>query len=161
MRSTKIMAAKLTRLTHKIAIQLHLVAESCTICSSFSRRPVRKLLDTRSYIRKNLIYTGHLVLLVKSRMLWLVGHVARVGETKNAKAYRILAGKSIAKRPLGRPTRRWEDNIKTDRREIYCEDGRWMEMAQNCVQSQTVVFAVLNLRVLLTQCKSKVVLVLN
>jgi len=44
------MAAKLTRLTHKIAIiQLHLVAESCTICSSRSRHSVRKLLDTRSY----------------------------------------------------------------------------------------------------------------
>jgi hypothetical protein len=42
------MAAKLIRLTHKIAIQLHLVAESCTICSSWSRRPVRKLLDTPS-----------------------------------------------------------------------------------------------------------------
>jgi hypothetical protein len=41
--------AKLTRLTHKIAIQLHLVAESCTICGSRSRRPVRKLLDTPSY----------------------------------------------------------------------------------------------------------------
>jgi hypothetical protein len=44
------MAAKLTRLTYKIAIQLHLVAESCTICSSLSRRPVRKLLDTLSYL---------------------------------------------------------------------------------------------------------------
>jgi hypothetical protein len=43
------MAAKLTRLTHKIAIQLHLVAESCTICTTRSRRPVRKLLDTPSY----------------------------------------------------------------------------------------------------------------
>jgi hypothetical protein len=40
------MAAKLTRLTHKIAIQVRLVAESCTICSSCSRRLVRKLLDT-------------------------------------------------------------------------------------------------------------------
>jgi hypothetical protein len=44
------MAAKLTRLTHKIAIQLHLVVESCTICSSRSRPPVRKLLDTPSYV---------------------------------------------------------------------------------------------------------------
>jgi len=43
------MAAKLTRLTHKIAIQLYLVAESYTICSFGSRRPVRKLLDTLSY----------------------------------------------------------------------------------------------------------------
>jgi len=41
-----VMAAKLTRLTHKIAIQLHLVAESCTVCSSCSRWPVWKLLDT-------------------------------------------------------------------------------------------------------------------
>jgi hypothetical protein len=43
------MAAKLMRLTHKITIQLHLVAENCTTCSSRSRRPVRKLLDTLSY----------------------------------------------------------------------------------------------------------------
>jgi hypothetical protein len=46
------MAEKLTRLTHKIAIQLHLVAESCTICSSRSRRLVRKLMDTQSYEKK-------------------------------------------------------------------------------------------------------------
>jgi hypothetical protein len=45
----RVMAAKLTRLTHKIAIQLRLVAESCTICSARSRRPVRKLLDTPSH----------------------------------------------------------------------------------------------------------------
>jgi len=44
------MGTKLTRLTHKITIQLHLVAESCNICNSRSRRPVRKLLDTPSYI---------------------------------------------------------------------------------------------------------------
>jgi len=43
------MAAKLTRGTYTIAIQLHLVAESCIICSSRSRRPVRSLLDTPSY----------------------------------------------------------------------------------------------------------------
>jgi hypothetical protein len=45
------MAAKLTRLTHIIEIQLQLVAESCTICSSHSRRPVRKLLDITSRAR--------------------------------------------------------------------------------------------------------------
>jgi hypothetical protein len=44
------MVAKLTRLTHKIAIQLHLVADSCTICSSRSRWPVRKFLDTPTYL---------------------------------------------------------------------------------------------------------------
>jgi hypothetical protein len=50
LRSKKsVMAAKLSRLTHKIAMQLHLVAESCAIYSSSSRRQVRKLLDTPSY----------------------------------------------------------------------------------------------------------------
>jgi hypothetical protein len=48
--TNRVTAAKFTGLTHKIAIQLHLVAESCTICSSRSRRPVRKLLDTPSYV---------------------------------------------------------------------------------------------------------------
>jgi hypothetical protein len=46
------MAAKLTRLTHKIEIQLRLVAESCTICSSRYKRPIRELLDKPSYIKK-------------------------------------------------------------------------------------------------------------
>jgi hypothetical protein len=45
-----VMAEKLTRLAHKIAIQLRLAAESSTICSSRSRRPVRKLFDTPSYV---------------------------------------------------------------------------------------------------------------
>jgi len=43
------MAAKLTRLTHKIALQLHPAVESCTMCSSCGRPSVRKLLDTPSY----------------------------------------------------------------------------------------------------------------
>jgi hypothetical protein len=49
----RVMAAKLTRLTLKIAIQLHLVAEIRTTCSSRSRRPVRKLLDTALYMARN------------------------------------------------------------------------------------------------------------
>jgi hypothetical protein len=46
----RVMVAKLTRLTHKIAIQLHLVAESCTICSTHSRQSGQKLLDIPSYV---------------------------------------------------------------------------------------------------------------
>jgi hypothetical protein len=53
----RVMEAKLTRLTHKIAIQLHLVAESYIIWSSRSRRTVRKLLDTPSYIDLTDCYT--------------------------------------------------------------------------------------------------------
>jgi hypothetical protein len=47
------MAEKLTKLTHKIAIQLHLVAESCTICSSRSRRPILKLFGYTLLSRHN------------------------------------------------------------------------------------------------------------
>jgi hypothetical protein len=54
--------------------------------------------------------------MIKSmRMRW-AGHVARMGETRSA--YRILVGKPEGKRPLGRPRRRWLDNIKMDLREI-------------------------------------------
>jgi hypothetical protein len=48
----RVMAAKLTRLTHKIVIQLHLVAERCNISSPRSRQPVQKLLDTLSYMKE-------------------------------------------------------------------------------------------------------------
>jgi len=46
----RVMVAKLTTLTQKIVIQMHLVAQSCTICSSCSRQPVWKLLGTPSYV---------------------------------------------------------------------------------------------------------------
>jgi hypothetical protein len=52
------MAGKLSRLTHKITLQLHLVAESHTICSSCSRQPVQKLLDTPSYVNLFIILYG-------------------------------------------------------------------------------------------------------
>jgi hypothetical protein len=54
----KVMAVKLTTLTHKIAIQLHLVAESCSICRSRSRRTFRKLFDTSSYTDMPCLLTG-------------------------------------------------------------------------------------------------------
>jgi hypothetical protein len=49
------MAAKVTKLTHKIAIKLHLVAQGCTIFSSRAKRPVRKLLDTPSHVAPPII----------------------------------------------------------------------------------------------------------
>jgi len=67
------MAAKLTRLAQKIAILLHLVAQSCTICRSRFRRPVRKLLDTHSYIGRTVwrektisLFTSWIALILKS-----------------------------------------------------------------------------------------------
>jgi hypothetical protein len=56
-----------------------------------------------------------IVRVIKLRMRW-AGHVARMGEGRGV--YRVLVGRSEGKRPLGRPRRRWEDNIKIDLREI-------------------------------------------
>jgi hypothetical protein len=54
--------------------------------------------------------------MIKSRRMRWAGHVARMGETRNV--YRILVGKPEGKRPLGRPSSRWVDNIKMHLREI-------------------------------------------
>ncbi|KAJ4447437.1 hypothetical protein ANN_09444 [Periplaneta americana] len=58
---------------------------------------------------------------IKSRHLRWAGHVARMGESRNA--YRVLVGRPEGKRPLGRPRRRWEDNIKMDLRDMMIENG--------------------------------------
>jgi hypothetical protein len=60
------------------------------------------------------------------RMRW-AGLVARMGEKRNA--YRILVGKPEGKRPLGRPTRRWKNNIKMDLREMGWGDTEWIDLA--------------------------------
>ena len=54
--------------------------------------------------------------------------VARLGKRRGV--YRILVGKAEGKRPLGRPRRRWEDNIKTDLKEVGCGGMDWIELAQ-------------------------------
>jgi hypothetical protein len=57
-----------------------------------------------------------IIRMIKSKRVRWAGHVARMGEKRNA--YRILMGKPEGKRPQGRPRRRWVDNIKMDLREI-------------------------------------------
>jgi hypothetical protein len=71
--------------------------------------------------------TGSLIILLKSgnEKGW---HVARMGEKRNA--YRILVSKPEGKRPLGRPRRRWVDNIKLDLREIRWDGMGWSGLAQ-------------------------------
>ena len=54
--------------------------------------------------------------MIKSRRIRWAGHVAHTGERKDV--YRVLVGKPEGKRPLGRPKRRWEDNIKMDIQEV-------------------------------------------
>jgi hypothetical protein len=62
------------------------------------------------------------------RLKW-AGHVARMGEDSGV--HMVLVGKPEGKRPLGRPSRRWEDNIKMDLQEVGWGRGDWMELAQD------------------------------
>jgi hypothetical protein len=71
--------------------------------------------------------------------------LSRIGETRNA--YRILVGKPEGKRPLGRPRRRWVDNIIMDLGEIGWDGRDWIELAQDRDQWRALVNTVINLRV--------------
>jgi hypothetical protein len=82
--------------------------------------------------------------MIKSRRRRWAGHVARVGEKRNA--YRILVEKLEGKRPLGRPRHRWEGNIKMDFREIGWGGMDWIDLAQDSDQWRAVVNKVMNLR---------------
>jgi transposase len=68
-----------------------------------------------------------------------------MGEKRNA--YRVLLGKPEGKRPLGRPRRRWVDNIKIGLRDKGWEGVDWIDLAQDRVQWRALVNKVMNLRV--------------
>jgi hypothetical protein len=78
---------------------------------------------------------------MRIRLAW---HEARIEEKRNA--YRILVGKPEGKRPLGRPRRRWVDNIKMDLREIGWDGMDWIELAHDRDQWRALVNTVMNLR---------------
>jgi len=61
--------------------------------------------------------------------------------------YRVLVGKPEGKRPLGRPRRRWVDNIRMDLQEVACRCMDWIGLAQDRGRLQSLVSAVMNLRV--------------
>jgi hypothetical protein len=85
------------------------------------------------------------VRVIKSRRLKWAGLVARIGEGRGV--YRDLIGKTESKKPLGRPRRRWEDNVKMDLREIGIDGVNWIQLAQDRVQWLACVNPVMNLRV--------------
>jgi hypothetical protein len=78
-----------------------------------------------------------------TRMRW-AGHVARMGEVRGA--YNILVGRPEGRRPLGRPRRRWEENIKMDLKEIGFGDVDWINLAQDRDRWRALVNTVMNLR---------------
>jgi hypothetical protein len=93
-----------------------------------------------------LYFSPNIVRVIKSRRMRWAGHMARMGEGRDV--YRVLVGRPGSKRPLGRPRRRWEDNIKQDLREIGIDGANWIQLAQDRVQWRAFVNTVMNLRVL-------------
>ena len=85
------------------------------------------------------------VRVVKSRRMSWAWHVARMGEDRGV--HRVLVGKPERKRLLGRPIRRWEDNIKMDFLEVEESRGDWMELAQDRDGWRALVGTVRNFRV--------------
>ena len=79
-----------------------------------------------------------------SRMRW-DGHVSRICEDRGA--YRVLVGRPEGKRPLGRPRRKWVDNIRMDLQEVGCGFMNWIGLAQDRDGWRSLMSAVMNLRV--------------
>jgi hypothetical protein len=72
----------------------------------------------------SLYSSSNIIRVIKSRRMRWAGHVARMVEGRDV--YRVLVGRPEGKRPLGRPRRRWEDNIKMDIREIGIDGENWI-----------------------------------
>jgi hypothetical protein len=86
----------------------------------------------------NLYPSPSIIRMIKSgRMKW-AGHIARMRDKRNA--YRILVG-----RPLGRPRRRWVENIKMNRRELELDSMDWIDLAQDKDQWRVLVNTIINL----------------
>jgi hypothetical protein len=85
------------------------------------------------------------VRVVKSRRMRWAGHVARMGEDRGV--HRVLVGKPKGKKTLGRPRRRWENNIKMDLQKVGGGGGDWMELAQDRDRWRALVGTGRNFRV--------------
>jgi hypothetical protein len=94
---------------------------------------------------RDLYSSPSVISLIKSRRIRWAAHVARMGERRNA--YRLLVGKPEGKRALGRPRRRWVDNIKMDLGVVGWDNVDWIGLAQDRSRWRALVNSVLNLRV--------------
>ena len=91
--------------------------------------------------RSDLYSSPNIVRVIKMRRMRWAGHVARMGEERVL--YRVLVGR----RPLGRPRRRWVDNIRMDLQEVGCGYVDRIGLAQDRDSWRTLVIAVMNLRI--------------
>jgi hypothetical protein len=93
----------------------------------------------------DLYSSPNIVRVIKSRRKRWVWHVARMGKRRSVN--RVFVVKSEGKKPLGRPRRRWDDNIKIDLQEVRCCGMDWTYLAQDRDRWRVLVNAVMKLRV--------------
>jgi hypothetical protein len=93
----------------------------------------------------SLYSSPNFVRLIKSKRMRWTGHVACMEEGRGV--YRVLVGRPVGKRPLGRPRRRWKDNIKMDLRAIGFDGANLIQLAQDRVRWRDFVNTVMKLRV--------------
>jgi hypothetical protein len=93
----------------------------------------------------DLYFSPRIIRMMKLRRMRWGGHVARMGEKRNA--YKILMGEPEGKRPVGRPRRRSADDIKMDLREIGFGGTDWIDPTQDRDKWTAVVNMVMNIRV--------------
>jgi hypothetical protein len=92
------------------------------------------------------LYSSPVIIsILKSRRMRWAGHVARIEDKRNA--YRLLVGKPEGKRPLGRPSRKWVDNIRMDLGEVGWGGADCIGLAKDRNRWRALVNSVLNLRV--------------
>jgi hypothetical protein len=93
----------------------------------------------------DLYYTPNIIPTIKSKRMRWAERIVRMGERRVI--YRVLVGKPEGKRPLGRPRRKWEDDIKMDLQEVGWRDMNWIDLTKNRDSWRALENAVMNLRV--------------
>ena len=95
---------------------------------------------------EKLYQSPSIVQMIRARRLRWAGHVARMGE--DTTVHRVMMGKPVGIRPLGRPKRHWEDNVKTDLKKVLEKEyNSWTELAQDRDRWRDAVHSVMNFRV--------------
>jgi len=94
---------------------------------------------------KDLYSSPNIVRVIKSRRMRWAGHMVRMSYDRGV--YRVLVGIPEGRRPIGRPKRRWVDNIRMDLQEVGCGCMDWIGLTQDRDRWRMLVSAVMNLRV--------------